>query len=200
MRRSDILRETVIDGSETGKELKAIMNKGLLVPDDMAQTVLEEHVRSALANQNVKGVLLDGYPRTIKQAHLLDETLASVGVNDFQVVDIKLDTGVTVQKLLNRKQCETCGDSFNTAHIVTGSYDMPAILPDPTKCKLKGNCNPVLCVRGDDTEETVKVRLQQHDLHVAPILDYYNQKGILKTFHVHKGVKDVDALIDLIVR
>lgn len=193
------MRAKVTDGTTSGNEIKSLMNKGMLVPDELAHQILDEHVRRALAKADVSGVLLDGYPRTVKQAHLLDDTLSSMCINNFKVVDIKLETSVAVAKLLNRKQCETCGDSFNTAHIVEGTYDMPAILPDPATCRLKERCHPVLSMRGDDTEETIKTRLHHHDVNVAPILDYYDNKGVLKTFHVHKGVKDVDALIEVMM-
>jgi adenylate kinase len=176
------------------------MNKGLLVPSDLAEGLIAQNIKAALENSNLKGVLLDGHPRTIAEAEVLDATLSSLKITAFMVVNVKLETSVAVKRLLNRKQCVTCGESFNTADIVMDDYDMPAILPSKETCKLGGTCNPVLTTRGDDTEAAIKTRLQQHDVNVAPILAYYERRGILRTFNVHKGAKDADALIKLILQ
>jgi adenylate kinase len=175
------------------------MNEGLLVSDDLAQGLVVESIQATLANPDMKGVLLDGYPRTLMQAEMLDNALKSLSVFSFKVVDVKLETKVAVAKLLGRVQCLTCGESFNTADVVEGSFDMPAILPNKDTCKMKELCNPVLTTRGDDTEETITTRLQQHDINIAPILAYYERTGALRTFNVYKGVKDVDALIEVIL-
>lgn len=196
----DLLRQRANDGSVEGQQIRKIMNEGRLVTDELAQTVVNKEIMDALGHPDIQGVLLDGYPRTIHQVHLLDDTLAQLHVSRFKVVDIKLERSVAVAKLLNRKQCETCGESFNTADIVTGTYDMPAILPNPETCPLKERCNPVLTMRGDDTEETIITRLQQHEENIAPILNHYAQKGTLDTFNVYKGVKDVDALIEVMLK
>jgi adenylate kinase len=175
------------------------MNLGLLVPSDFAEGLVAQNIRAALANSTLKGVLLDGHPRTLTEAEVLDSTLNSLNVTSFKVVNIKLETSVAVKRLLSRKQCVTCGESFNTADIVTETFDMPAILPNKDTCKMKELCNPVLTTRGDDTEETITTRLAQHDHNIAPILAYYERRGVLRTFHVHRGAKDADALIKLIL-
>ena len=192
----DILREKTNDGTPTGLELKHIMNSGLLISDSLAHELVIENIEETRLRPDVyKGVLLDGYPRTVEQAHLLNTIVNPL---NFKVVNIKLETSVAVSKLLGRRLCKTCGGSFNTAHIVEGSFDMPAILPNPETCSLRAQCNPVLTTRDDDTDATITTRLQQHDANSQPILDYYEHKGQLRTFNVFKGVKDVDALIDLI--
>ena len=194
----DILRDKL--NSDSGKELAEIMNAGHLISDELAHAMILENIASPEMKRQFNGALLDGYPRTINQANLLDIALKALQPEpNFKAIDIKLETSVAIAKLLNRKQCATCGESFNTAHIVTGTYDMPAILPDPLTCQMKEKCTPgVWTTRADDTEETISVRLRQHELNIKPILDYYKKTGELRTFNVFKGVKDVDALIELI--
>jgi adenylate kinase len=175
------------------------MNQGLLVPSDLAEGLITQNIKAALENSNLKGVLLDGHPRTIAEAEVLDATLRSLNITTLKVVNIKLETSVAVKRLLNRKKCVACGESFNTANIIVDSYDMPAILPSRETCKLGEKCCPVLTTRGDDTEAAIKTRLQEHDVNVAPILAHYEHQGLLRTFNVHKGAKDADALIKVIL-
>jgi adenylate kinase len=145
------------------------------------------------------GVLLDGYPRTVQQAKFLDKSYENRTIYPLKVLNVKLAHNVAVAKLLGRRQCVTCNTSFNMAHIVEDGYDMPAILPSSDSCKFgPTNCNPELEKRDDDTEETIRVRMQQHDANAAPILAYYDAQGVLATFNVLKGIKDAPALIDMI--
>ena len=75
-------------------------------------------------------------------------------------------------------------------------YDMPAILPDPETCPKRPNCNPVLDQRDDDKIDVIQHRFDVYDREVQPLLDFYQQRLLLKTFVVHKGVKDADALFE----
>ena len=195
----DILREKVKDWSSLGEEIKRTMNSGKLISDKFANEIIVQTILDTEEQRLYDGLLLDGYPRTLFQAQYFDLFCANQSKRDFSVVNIQLDASVAVAKLLGRRICKTCGDSFNTAHIVKNGYDMPAILPSSQTCKLGPTaCNPDLLKRDDDTAETITTRIAQHDINTAPILEYYQKKGVLKTFNVYKGVKDVDALIKLI--
>lgn len=192
------MREKVRDGSELGSELSTIMNGGHLVPDELANDLVVETIAKAIAKDTYQGILLDGYPRTLNQAVFFDSSYVVPKNSTLKVVDIKLDDKVAIAKLLGRRICSVCSGSFNTAHIVTDGYDMPAILPNASTCKLESMCRQDLVKRDDDTEATIVTRLAQHKKNSLPILEYYKEKCALETFNVYKGVKDVDALIDLI--
>jgi len=173
------------------------MNSGKLISDEQANSLVVSTILEGRRSAKFNGVLLDGYPRTVGQAIEFDKTFHKE-LSKFKVVDIKLKNSIAIEKLLGRRMCTTCGDSFNTADIVTDGYDMPAILPDMKTCPKGEACAPSFVLRGDDTAETILARIEIHDQNSAPILDYYRQHNKLNTFHVFKGVKDVDALIELI--
>lgn len=193
----DILREKLKDNTPESKALKEIMNSGKLISDEQANNLVVATILEGRQSAKFSGVLLDGYPRTVGQAVEFDKTFQNE-LNNFKVVDIKLKNSIAIDKLLGRRLCTTCGDSFNTADIVTDGYDMPAILPDKKTCSKGEKCSPNFVLRGDDTAETILARIEIHDQNSAPILEYYRQNNKLNTFHVFKGVKDVDALIELI--
>lgn len=182
-----------------GENIKKIMNSGRLISDQEANDLVVTTITES-ASHGYKGILLDGYPRTVSQAQFFDTSYAHNEKNKFVVVNIKLNNSVAVAKLLGRRLCKTCGGSFNTADIMTNGYDMPAILPDIAICILgSAKCKPDLVKRDDDTEETILTRIEEHDKNSAPIIEYYENKHLLKSFDVHKGVKDVDALIKVIL-
>ena len=173
------------------------MNSGKLISDELANELVANTIYDGRTKGNYNGILLDGYPRTVGQAQAFDKTF-TLELDNLRVVDIKLKNSIAIDKLLSRRQCTTCNGSFNLADIVTDGYNMPAILPDKKTCSLGASCVPNLVLRGDDTAATILARIELHDLNSEPILEHYRQKEKLKTFHVFKGVKDVDALIDLI--
>lgn len=191
------MRETLNHKSPESDAIRAVMNSGKLISDEVANGLVVEAILGARKLGKYEGVLLDGYPRTLGQAKAFDATFKNE-MSKFKVVDIKLKNEIAIEKLLGRRLCTTCNGSFNMADIITDGYDMPAILPSKETCSMGAKCSPNLVMRGDDTASTILARIEVHDEHSAPILDYYRQNGKLSTFHVFKGVKDVDALIDLI--
>lgn len=193
----DILREKLSHKSPESDALREIMNSGKLISDELANKLVANTIIEGRKSAKYSGVLLDGYPRTVGQAIEFDKTFAEE-MHRFKVVDVKLKNSIAIDKLLGRRQCIVCNNSFNMADIITDGYDMPAILPDKNTCLMGEKCAPALVMRGDDTAETISARIEIHDLHSAPILDYYRRNGKLNTFHVFKGVKDADALINLI--
>lgn len=189
-----MLREEVKNGTQVGKKVASLMSGGHLVPDEVANAVLSSH----LAQHASSGFILDGYPRTVSQAHYLDETFARCsGGSSLVAVNITLARGVALQKLLARQTCTTCGGSFNTAHIVADGYDMPAILPNIEKCVKGAACNPVMMSRDDDTEEALRRRFEEFAAKTAPLLAFYELRGALRSFDVKKGVKDTGELLAL---
>ena len=137
-----------------------------------------------------KGFILDGFPRSLKQAELLD--LHTGGLTG--VVNISLKEDIILQKLLGRMVCSKCNKSFSTASIVNNEegYDMPALLW-PQKC------SSYMKSRTDDTEDIILSRLQVYKDETMPLIDYYKkQKNVLQVFEVKKGLKDLPLLYKIV--
>jgi len=173
----DILRQNVKDGTELGKQAKGIMEKGLLVPDDLVASMLDRRLNQPDIK---KGFILDGYPRNLAQAKTLDEVLKRKNIGVELVVYLDTSDQVVVKRLTGRLVCSKCGANFHTVN-------MPP--------KIKGvcdNCRGALYQRSDDNEETVLKRLQVYKNEVASLVDYYRQAGKLRTLNA-----DLDAQVVL---
>lgn len=154
----DILRENVKNGTDLGKQAKGIMEKGLLVPDDLVAKMLDERFN----NPDIKkGFILDGYPRTLSQAKKLDEILGAKGLAVDLVVYLDASDAVIIKRLTGRLVCSKCGANF---HVI----NMPP--------KVKGvcdSCRGALYQRSDDNEPTVVKRLEVYKNEVASLIEYY---------------------------
>jgi len=159
----DILRQHVRDGTDLGKEAKEYMNKGDLVPDEvMIRLVLED---SLAAIDNGKHLLLDGFPRTIEQAKALDDNI------DIEaVVDLNIPTETIVERISDRWIHPASGRVYNY------SYN------PPLNHGKDDETGENLVQRDDDKPTTVRKRLDAYDKVTIPLLQYYNEKGVLKTF------------------
>jgi adenylate kinase len=191
---SDLVRAEIRqDGSKYGKIFQEFVKQGKLIPDELVNALALDTIKASSKN-----LILDGYPRNIPQAVLLDLELA----DRFQVsaVHLQLDRSVTTEKLLGRMVCKTCRDEFNSANIMNNGYCMPALLPDPLKCKLgQEKCHPIMEKRDDDTAETIQKRFIEFDEQTAPLMDYYTKRNALINFHVKKGVEDAPDLAKLLL-
>jgi adenylate kinase len=206
----DILRQEVRNGTTLGKEIGAELDKGNLLPDKLINSIANKHlqhldasyVQTTSAEQIAKwgkAVLLDGYPRTLGQATSLTQRMINTNDKCANVaVHIALEPWVAVQKLLHRSECATCGDGFNTADVMSHGYDMPAILPSKSTCRLGASkCDPVLVNRNDDKEDIIASRMKEYGVKTMPIVHYYVGRGELAIFDVKKGVKDTPQLLQL---
>jgi adenylate kinase len=173
----DILRKNVLEGTDLGKQAKGIMEKGLLVPDDLVARMLDERFN----NPDIKkGFILDGYPRNLSQAKTLDEILKRKNIAVGLVVYLNTSDQVVVKRLTGRLVCSKCGANFHTVN-------MPP--------KLKGicdNCQGALYQRSDDNEDTVLKRLQVYKNEVASLIEYYKQAKKLRSLNA-----DLDAQVVL---
>ena len=169
----DILRQNVKDGTALGKEAKGIMEKGLLVPDEMVALMLDERFN----NPDIKkGFILDGYPRTLSQAKTLDDILARKKLSVDLVVYLDTSDEVIIKRLTGRLVCSKCGANFH-------AVNMP-----PKKAGLCDNCQGSLYQRSDDNEVTVRKRLEVYKNEVASLIKYYNQQNKLHSLNA-----DLDA-------
>jgi adenylate kinase len=179
----DILRQNVKDGSILGKQAKGIMDKGLLVPDDLVAAMLDERFN----NPDIrKGFILDGYPRTLFQAKTLDEILSRKKLAVDLVVYLNTSDEVIIKRLTGRLVCSKCGANF---HVVNMS---------PKIAGLCDNCQGSLYQRSDDNEVTVRKRLEVYKNEVASLIKYYNQQNKLHSLNADLDALDVLEQITLL--
>ena len=163
----DILRAAVKEESDLGKEAKSYMDKGDLVPDDLICRVIMERIDS---DEAADGFLLDGFPRTVKQADVLMEALESRGRELTAALMIEVDDDEVVKRLSGRRVCVKNGHNYHV------DFDPP---------KNEGVCDQDgsrLIQRDDDKPETVKHRLEVYHDQTKPLVDRYDKEGILRRF------------------
>jgi adenylate kinase len=159
----DMMRAERARGSELGKKFDEFMSKGLLVPDELVLRLFEQR----LAQPDAKsGSILDGYPRTVPQAQALDELFAKSGRKVDVVASIEVPLAEIVERIANRRTCESCGQIYHLR------YNPP---PSPDRC----SCGGKLVQRQDDTEEVVRKRYEEYLSKTAPLLDFYRRRAVL---------------------
>ena len=161
----DMLRAAVKSGSELGQQAKKVMDAGELMPDDLMVKMIESRIQEPDCRN---GFILDGFPRTTAQAEALDEMLANQGTNLNAVVELKVDEESLVKRITGRYTCTACGAGYHD------TFYNP---------KVSGVCDScggtTFKRRDDDNEATVRSRLAAYHEQTAPILPYYEAKGIL---------------------
>ena len=170
----DILRRAIKEETPVGLKAKAYVESGKLVPDE----ILVEIIKDRLAQDDCKpGYILDGFPRTVPQAEAL-EKIAKIDV----VVEIAVADEALVKRLSGRRVCLNCGATY---HVST--------LGGKTTCD---KCGEELIQRKDDNPETVQNRLNVYHSQTAPLISFYQERGLLKTFD---GMQDIDVVYDSIM-
>ncbi len=151
-------------------------------------------IKRRLAEPDVaKGFLLDGYPRTVRQAEVL-HAYAPVEL----VLNFVLPESVLLEKLLGRRLCSICGRNFNVADINQGDIVMPPLLYKPGDCDNRCGGSPPLVQRKDDVEAVIRERLRVYESETKPVLDFYKSKGVLKEFHVKRGLDDLPEVARIV--
>lgn len=190
----DIIRKEIETKTDIGTLVQVHVRSGNLVPDDIAFDIVMKSCKGIINDKKFSGYIIDGFPRTLHQAKLVtNNNLISSAVN------ITLDKNLTIRKLLGRRVCKTCSNDFNLANIIDDGYYMPAILPNPKTCRFGEKCNPVLEIRFDDNEETIRTRFEVFDQEIHPILEHFEALNILKSFEVRRGISDADSLMKAIL-
>jgi adenylate kinase len=162
----DMLREQMAAGTPLGREAKQYYDKGNLVPDDVILRMVAERFGQPDAR---KGFILDGFPRTIAQADALGTMLQQLGQKLDAVVYFDVSEPELVRRLTGRRLCQKCQTPY---HIVSAP---------PKRDNVCDKCGGELYQRADDTEATVRNRLQVYERQTAPLLDYYRSRGLLRT-------------------
>ena len=162
----DLLRDAVARGTEYGLKAKAAMDAGQLVSDDIVLGILKDRVAQPDA---AAGFILDGFPRNLAQARMLEEVLAELGQPLDAAVLMDLDFDVLFKRLTGRRSCKNCGRIYNI-------YFLP--VPADGRCESCGGEEFVH--RADDKEETIGRRLEVYRNETAPLVDYYRELGKLQ--------------------
>jgi adenylate kinase len=176
----DILREAVAAGTPLGHEAKRYMDQGALVPDDVIVAVVKERLARPDAR---RGFVLDGFPRTIGQAEALTQILKELGPELDAVVYFNVPEAELLRRLTGRRVCRQCGSTF---HMVSAP---------PAKPGVCDRCGGPLYQREDDSEATVANRLRVYERQTAPLLDYYRDRGLLRSVRGDGTMAAVGAAI-----
>jgi adenylate kinase len=177
----DILRKAVADGTALGKQAKALMDAGKLVPDEIVNGIIEEALASPGA---AKGFLLDGFPRTVPQATALDEMLQRRARKIDHVIDLQVPTEVLVDRLSGRQTCPKCQTTYGK--------DTP-----PRKAGVCDKEGEKLIVRPDDMPDRVRQRMVEYESKTALLTGYYKARGVVRPVN---GVGTVDEVEKRIVQ
>ena len=159
----DMFRAAVKEGTELGKQAKACMDAGKLVPDEITIGI----VRQRLAKPDcAKGFILDGFPRTVEQADALDKILAELQIKLTRVVDISVPSASLIERAVGRRICKQCGATYHVRF-------------NPTqKDGICDVCGGETYQRADDSEATMKNRLSVYEAQTKPLIDYYQKAGV----------------------
>lgn len=182
----ELFRNAIADMTDLGGQVKEILARGDLVPDDITNAIVRERVAGIVAqarsgDSNVNGALFDGFPRNKIQAQALDEILANLGVELTVVVEIDVPREALIERLAGRRTGAVSGRILNIATMLAD--ELAAIEEE-------------LIQRADDLPEAIARRLELFDEQTAPLLAYYAGKGLLERVNGNQGVEDVFAEIE----
>ena len=176
----DIFRANIKEGTALGLEAKEYMDKGQLVPDELTVRILLDRVSK---DDCKRGYVLDGFPRTIPQAQVLDNEVANLGDKIDYAIDVDVPDENIIRRMSGRRCCPKCGATYHIEHI------------KPQKEGICDVCGTALVIRDDDREETVKNRLEVYHRQTQPLIDHYSKLNILRTVDGTRDMEDVFAAI-----
>ncbi len=173
----DMLRAAVAAGSEIGREAKAIMDRGELVSDAVVVSIISDRIGQDDARS---GFILDGFPRTVAQAEALDHMLNERGLKLNAVIEMKVVDDILVERITGRYSCGKCGFGYHDRFL------LPKVAGVCDKCG-----GTEFKRRADDKAETVSSRLAAYHAQTAPLLPYYQARGVLRAVD---GMADIDEV------
>ena len=173
----DIFRRNISNKTELGLKADAYISKGQLVPDDITINMVADRLSEPDCSE---GFLLDGFPRTIPQADALNDIMKKLGRSLTAVIDVTISDELVLKRLTNRRVCSNCGLSYNL-------ISMP-----PKQDGICDKCSCKIIQRKDDSEDTIKKRLETYHKQTQPLVDYYRDIGLI--FDVSNEGKPEEAV------
>ncbi|MBY8822287.1 adenylate kinase [Sphingomonas colocasiae] len=182
----DILRAAVKEGTEVGKMADEIMKAGKFFPDELMAQILGEHMDKL---DPETGIIFDGYPRTARQAELLDELMAARGRTLDHVIELAVDEDALVERITGRFTCAKCGEGYHDR------FKQPKV---ETVCDVCGSTE--FKRRPDDNAETVRTRMAEYRAKTAPILPIYEERGLVSRVDGMADIAEVTESIEKILK
>ncbi len=182
-----LLRAEIAKESEEGKIAKSFIDKGQLVPAELVGKIIAKK----LAGDDCKnGYVLDGYPRSLEQARMLDEINADVDKDEqvsFKAIYFDIDTQILIERIIYRQSCPVCGEIYNKKF-------------RPSKVENKcDKCGVDLKTRADDNEDTAKARFETYFRETAPLVKFYEDKGVLYKIDANGSIDEVwERLLNIV--
>lgn len=175
----DIFRSEIGNGTELGLLAKSYMDKGLLVPDEVVNNMVKSYLENLTDKKN--GFLLDGYPRTLDQAKAFDTLSKGSDLEINVVIAMEIGFDELAGRVTGRRLCKDCGEIYHmTSH--------------PSKVEGKcDKCGGELYQRKDDTIESLSVRLEEYANQTQPVLDFYEEKGLVQRINASQPIENVWA-------
>lgn len=174
----DMFREAIKNETPLGVEAKSYMDKGALVPDSVTIGLVKERLSKPDCQE---GFLLDGFPRTIPQAEALNKILEELNIKLDAVINIEVDDSILIDRIVGRRVCPNCKAGYHITNL------------KPKKEGICDVCGEKLVQRKDDTEETVKNRLDVYAKQTKPLLEFYSKYDLVKSID---GIGDIDVIFN----
>ena len=174
----DMFRAAVKEGTELGKQAKACMNAGQLVPDQVTIGIVKERLAKPDCKQ---GFILDGFPRTVDQAEALDGILTEIGIKLTGTLNISVPAEALIDRAVGRRICKKCGATYHVKFKTTA------------KDGICDACGGETYQRADDSEATMKNRLSVYEAQTKPLIDYYQKSGLYKQIDGSQAMETVYA-------
>ncbi len=180
----DILRTNIKSGTELGKRVKAFLDNGQLVPDELVIDLTIDRVKR---DDCKRGYILDGFPRTIPQAQEFESALENDGEKIDYIIDIEVPDENIIQRMSGRRTCSHCGATYHILH-------------NPTKIEeICDSCGKRIELRDDDKPETIKKRLVVYHEQTQPLMDYYTIKGNLVKIDGTLGIDEIfNSIVEIL--
>jgi len=176
----DLFREAMEKGTGWGEKAQSYIERGVLVPDEVTNAMIEERLKEP---DCVKGVILDGFPRTIEQARALEGILAKRGKKVDRVLLVQVSEATLIERLSGRRTCRRCQANYHV------------LFNPPQKEGVCDRCGGGLYQRSDDKEETVRRRFWVYIEETAPLIEYYRRQELLTEIDGEQGIEGVQGRI-----
>lgn len=173
-----LLRAEIAKGSEDGKIAKTFIDKGQLVPPELVGNIIKNRLKE---DDCTAGYVLDGYPRSLAQAQMLEKINKEVDSEaaDFKAIYFDIDTQILIDRIVHRQSCPKCGEIYNKK------------FKPSKKENYCDKCNVELKTRADDNEETAKARFDTYFRETAPLIEFYENKGVLHKIDANGSIDEV---------